>query len=541
MRAKIIGRITEVVVGLWPEARVLVCGSVATGLYLFDSDIDLVVLGTDMTLGPVRLEMLKEALVQDEITTDDEVQVRGASRIPLLQFVEAYSRLTVDICFDVLGAVENVSFVRQSLYAIPELKALYFVLKTFLKQSNLNQVFSGGLSSHALILMLISFEQLRPMAASDAATLSGMVLGARLTQFLQYYSLDFDYTQAISVLQGGYLFPKSIRRWLDPSRPELISIEDPSASNDICRQSYKYPMVRSYFAEVGQTLLKFVYEGASEPVPSLLSTMIFPGPYAVFHKQRLESVAGWAAGRKSYAKYSAQLHVGGGRRGVRGGRGAVRASARPRAAEQPDPDLSLDSADIHTVMMRNIPNKHSAASLLEVINKSFKGTYDFFYLPIDFKNKCNLGYAFINFIESQTVAAFAKAFDGVKWSSFNSFKVCAISPARIQGKAALIAHFQNSSLMYREKACRPLIFVSSGPRRGEPLPFPFNTGAAGPPGPGEWNSSQSCGPEARDSSASASGPSGPSTSTHPSPASHSAADSAPGSGPPRDICADSEP
>lgn len=54
--------------------------------------------------------------------------------------------------------------------------------------------------------------------------------------------------------------------------------------------------------------------------------------------------------------------------------------------------------DKTTIMLRNIPNKYTQAMLLEAVNSGFKGLYDFLYLPIDFKNKCNVGYAFINFI-----------------------------------------------------------------------------------------------------------------------------------------------
>jgi hypothetical protein len=101
-----------------------------------------------------------------------------------------------------------------------------------------------------------------------------------------------------------------------------------------------------------------------------------------------------------------------------------------------------------------------------------RGSFDFFYLPIDFKNKCNVGYAFINMARPAAILPLVERFDGRRWERFNSDKVCNVSYARIQGRAALVSHFQNSSLMHEDKRCRPVLFVVEGPRAGEQEPFP---------------------------------------------------------------------
>ncbi|XP_027341266.1 protein MEI2-like 1 isoform X4 [Abrus precatorius] len=143
-----------------------------------------------------------------------------------------------------------------------------------------------------------------------------------------------------------------------------------------------------------------------------------------------------------------------------------------------------------TLMIKNIPNKYTSKMLLAAIDEQCKGTYDFLYLPIDFKNKCNVGYAFINMIDPGQIIPFHQAFDGKKWEKFNSEKVATLAYARIQGKASLIAHFQNSSLMNEDKRCRPILFHTDGPNAGDPEPFPMGANIRLRPGKSRTSGSE---------------------------------------------------
>jgi RNA recognition motif-containing protein len=141
--------------------------------------------------------------------------------------------------------------------------------------------------------------------------------------------------------------------------------------------------------------------------------------------------------------------------------------------------LDIDSVesgrDTRTsLMVRNIPNKYTQQMLLAEFteNGHGPGKIDFFYLPIDFKNRCNRGYAFVNFVDYRDIVPFHRQYFGQHWKVFNSDKICDVTYARIQGKAGMLKRFENSALMEKEDEYKPLVFVSHGAEKGRRIPFP---------------------------------------------------------------------
>jgi len=128
-----------------------------------------------------------------------------------------------------------------------------------------------------------------------------------------------------------------------------------------------------------------------------------------------------------------------------------------------------------TVMFRNIPNKYTREMLVKQLEQELKGHFDFVYLPIDFKNQCNVGYAFINFRSVEACDIFMKNFNGVEvrkcLPGLNSRKVTEVTPARVQGFEDNVQRLRNSPVM-RELAHHPewmpLIFDANGVQ----MPFP---------------------------------------------------------------------
>lgn len=126
-----------------------------------------------------------------------------------------------------------------------------------------------------------------------------------------------------------------------------------------------------------------------------------------------------------------------------------------------------------TIMLRNIPNRVDQAALKDLLDQTSKGAYDFMYLRIDFANNCNVGYAFINFVDPMSIIPFAKLRAGRRWNLFNSDKVAEISyasrykwlatermtdsSAAIQGRDCLIQKFRNSSVMLERPQFRPKV------------------------------------------------------------------------------------
>ncbi|XP_038550700.1 terminal nucleotidyltransferase 4A-like [Micropterus salmoides] len=245
MRKEVVNRIEMIIKELWPTADVQIFGSFSTGLYLPTSDIDLVVFGK-WERPP--LQELEQALRKHNVAEPFSIKVLDKATVPIIKLTDQETEVKVDISFNVETGVKAACFIKDYVKMYPVLPYLIFVLKQFLLQRDLNEVFTGGISSYSLILMVISFLQLHPRI--DARN-PNENLGVLLIEFFELYGRHFNYLKTgIRIKNGGAYIAKEeiMKAMTNGYRPSMLCIEDPiQPGNDVGRSSYGILQVKQVF------------------------------------------------------------------------------------------------------------------------------------------------------------------------------------------------------------------------------------------------------------------------------------------------------
>ncbi|XP_030407536.1 terminal nucleotidyltransferase 4A isoform X4 [Gopherus evgoodei] len=245
MRREVVKRIETVIKDLWPTADVQIFGSFSTGLYLPTSDIDLVVFGK-WERPP--LQLLEQALRKHNVAEPYSIKVLDKATVPIIKLTDQETEVKVDISFNVETGVKAAQFIKEYMKKYSLLPYLILVLKQFLLQRDLNEVFTGGISSYSLILMAISFLQLHPRIDARRADEN---LGMLLVEFFELYGRNFNYLKTgIRIKNGGAYIAKEeiMKAMTNGYRPSMLCIEDPLLpGNDVGRSSYGAMQVKQVF------------------------------------------------------------------------------------------------------------------------------------------------------------------------------------------------------------------------------------------------------------------------------------------------------
>lgn len=221
MRADVITRVTHIITNRWPHATVSVFGSVWNSLYLPTSDIDLVVLGQ---WNQLPLFSLEEDFLTADIALEGSILVLDKTTIPIIRFIDKITEVKVDISFNRDSGIESAKLISSFIQQFPVLPKLVLIIKQFLTQRNLNEIYYGGINSYSIILLIVSFLQLHPRY--KAATVDANV-GVLLIEFFELYGRHFNYMKTgITVLDDGSYFAKTDMD--SPDDRSLLYIIDPT-------------------------------------------------------------------------------------------------------------------------------------------------------------------------------------------------------------------------------------------------------------------------------------------------------------------------
>ncbi|ORX33588.1 hypothetical protein BD324DRAFT_584918 [Kockovaella imperatae] len=263
VRLCIIELISRTVKRTWPEAEVHPFGSWQTQLYLPSGDIDLVVTTNRLTVSNKAKLLAELARAMRMAYLTDVVAIISKARVPIIKFVTTQGSLNVDISLNQTNGINAGMIINKYLEILPGARQLIVVVKAFLSQRSMNEVYTGGLGSYSVICLVISFLQVHPKLRRSEID-PEKNLGTLLIEFFELYGRNFNYEDVgLSIRRGGFYYSKQSRGWYKAQQPFTLSIEDPQdKDNNISVGSYGIRQVRATLAGAFEMLQAKLFERA---------------------------------------------------------------------------------------------------------------------------------------------------------------------------------------------------------------------------------------------------------------------------------------
>ncbi len=248
---EIIKELQSVVNEVSPNYKVNLYGSYCTGLCLPWSDIDTVITCESGQTDEYFLNRLYYKLTNKPWVREHKYIENTA--IPIIKLISNDKfNFHIDISEESEKhfGLKTVKLVQSYLEAYSVLKPIILALKTLLNNGNLNNPYTGGLSSYGLILMVVSFIQ-SEIDNEKYNEKSPNILGETFLNVLGHYGIFFDYnnyviitypvddTNDISDRDNSFSFV--------PNSHELIIVDPLNKQNNVAKSTFQFMNIKMGF------------------------------------------------------------------------------------------------------------------------------------------------------------------------------------------------------------------------------------------------------------------------------------------------------
>lgn len=268
VRQGLLSRLRKIIADEWPGAGIDVYGSAGNGLGLRSADVDMSLYmpkSVAAALGrekgrphPPKLILERLATLMEENDMIILNQLLDA-RVPVIKMQDPVSKLQVDVCINNILAVKNTQLLKAYVDLDERFRYVCILVKLWAKRRELNDAYTGTLSSYAYTLLVIHYLQtLQPpvlpclqlmvggervtaitklpkeMTDNGAGTLyntyydhsvtaetfkpeNTMPVHELLLGFFRYFAYTFKYKTDLASIRLGARKPRSARAWDEKS------------------------------------------------------------------------------------------------------------------------------------------------------------------------------------------------------------------------------------------------------------------------------------------------------------------------------------